>query len=105
MESLPNRQYLTKPGDNDGDRTLPDNGTIDLLTQRVAFFDRYLKNDQAVTIQEDRVKIYITGAQNPTPTDGSISQPFPFPHPIQATVSTQSRRCSNVSEQRDISLG
>ncbi|MDB9953765.1 CocE/NonD family hydrolase [Porticoccaceae bacterium] len=64
---------LTKPGDNDGDRILPDNGAIDLLALRIAFFDRHLKNDQSVTVQEDRVKIYITGA-----AESNVNQWFNF---------------------------
>ena len=68
---------LNKPGDNDGDRILPDNGVIDQFALRMAFFDRYLKQDQSATIQEDRVKIYITGRKNPMLIVGSISTPFP----------------------------
>ena len=55
---------VSQPGDNDGDRILPDNGVVDFLALRLAFFDRYLKQDDSKTVQEDRVKIYITGAKN-----------------------------------------
>jgi putative CocE/NonD family hydrolase len=71
---------LTQPGDNDGDRTLPENGTVGLLQQRVDFFDRYLKQDQSVSIQEDRVKIYITGAQESKANRWFHFKTFPVQH-------------------------
>lgn len=52
----------SKPGEDDGDRILPDNGAIDLAALKLAFFDRYLRGDSSVTVQEDRVKVYISGA-------------------------------------------
>jgi putative CocE/NonD family hydrolase len=70
---------LTQPGDNDGDRTLPDNGTIDLLQQRVDFFDRYLKQDQSASIQENRVKIYITGMPSSAVNRWFNFSTFPVP--------------------------
>jgi len=51
-------------GDFDGDRKLPDNGAVDLVTQRLAFFDRYLKGDDTAKVQENRVCVYIAGAEN-----------------------------------------
>lgn len=54
----------SQPGDDDGDRKLPDNGALDLVTQRLSFFDRYLKHSSESKIQEDRVRVYISGAEN-----------------------------------------
>ena len=54
----------SQPGDHNGDRILPDNGAIDHIDQRLAFFDRYLKDETCAFIQEDRVRIYITGASD-----------------------------------------
>jgi len=52
----------SKPGDDNGDRVLPDNGAIDHLDHLIAFYDRYLKDDKKAEIQSDRVRAYITGA-------------------------------------------
>ena len=69
----------SQPGDNNGDRILPDNGAIDHVDQRLAFFDRYLKGDKQASIQEDRVRIYITGAID---SNANIWKNFPtFPVP------------------------
>ena len=70
----------TQPGDNDGDRVLPNNGVIDLMAQRVAFFDRYLKQQQATVIQEERVKIYITGAPESNANRWFNFTTFPAPN-------------------------
>lgn len=40
------------------------NAGIDLVAQRLAFFDHYLKNDDSAFIQADRVRVYITGADS-----------------------------------------
>ena len=50
---------------DNGDRKMPDNAAMDLVAQRITFFDKYLKNDpntQNRDIQPDRVQVYITGA-------------------------------------------
>lgn len=65
---------VSQPGDDDGDRVLPINASLDLVEQRMAFYDRYLKNKKNVTVQEDRVKIYITGAP-----DSNVNTWFNFP--------------------------
>ena len=51
-----------EPGENDGDRILPDNGGLDLVALKLAFFSRYLKGDRETPVLEDRVKVFITGA-------------------------------------------
>ncbi|MDA9095860.1 CocE/NonD family hydrolase [Porticoccaceae bacterium] len=76
----------SEPGDNDGDRTLPDNGSLDLIAQRIAFFDRYLKQEfkqeTSGQIQNDRVQIYITGSKH-----SDANQWFHFPtYPIPGTT-------------------
>ena len=69
----------SQPGDDNGDRILPDNGAIDLYAQQIAFFDRYLKDDSTSVVQEDRVKVYISGAPN---SNANIWTHFPtFPAP------------------------
>ena len=67
------------PGDNDGDRILPDNGVIDKFALCIAFFNRYLKQDQSATIQEDRVKIYITGSKESNANRWFNFNTFPAP--------------------------
>ena len=52
----------SQAGDDNGDRILPDNGAMDFIAQRLAFFDRYLKGDKTSKVQEDRVRVYISGA-------------------------------------------
>jgi len=69
----------SQPGDFDGDRKLPDNGAVDLVAQRLAFFDHYLKGDNSAKVQEDRVRVYITGAEN---SNANVWLNFPtFPAP------------------------
>lgn len=50
---------------DNGNRNMPENAAMDLVAQRIAFFDKYLKNDtdiQDSDIQPERVQVYITGA-------------------------------------------
>lgn len=69
----------SQPGDDSGDRVLPDNAACDHVDHRLAFFDRYLKGDQNSVVQEDRVRVYITGAPN---SNANIWKHFPtFPAP------------------------
>ena len=69
----------SQPGDDNGDRVLPDNGACDHIPQRLAFFDRYLKDDTTSVVQEDRVRVYITGAPN---SNANLWKHFPtFPVP------------------------
>ena len=44
-----------------GERIMPKNAGADLMGQRIAFFDRYLKNIKEIKIQQKRVRAYITG--------------------------------------------
>ncbi len=46
---------------DNGDRKMAASGAVDLVAQRLAFFDRYLKGDTDSVIQTDRVRVYITG--------------------------------------------
>ena len=69
----------SQPGDDDGDRKLPDNGAVDLVTQRLSFFDRYLKHSSESKVQEDRVRVYISGAAG---SNANVWLDFPtFPVP------------------------
>lgn len=54
------RSQLHKRG-ADSERPRPDNSAVDLVEQRLAFFDRYLRGDKTAHIQNDRIKVYITG--------------------------------------------
>ena len=53
-----------QPGHDDGDRVLPESAAIDLVEQRLVFFDRYLKGDTDSLVEEDRVRVFITGAKD-----------------------------------------
>ena len=64
----------SKPGDFDGDRYLPDNAALDLVAQRLNFFDCYLKGDKNKIVQEDRVRVYISG-----PESSSVNRWYNFP--------------------------
>jgi uncharacterized protein len=71
----------SQPGENDGDRTLPNNGAVDMVALRLEFFDRYLKGkgSKGEKLQEDRVRVYITGAKN---SNANLWKHFPtFPAP------------------------
>lgn len=72
-----------QPGEDDGDRKLPDNAATDLVAQRLAFFDRYLKGDTKANIQESRVRVYITGAVNSNANDWFNLPTFPAPNTNQ----------------------
>ena len=45
-----------------GARAFPDNGKVDLMALRLAFFDRYLKGKTGNVLQPNRVRVFITGA-------------------------------------------
>ena len=64
----------SQPGDNNGDRILPGNAGCDHADIRLAFFDRYLKDDKTSIVQEDRVRVYITGAAD---SEANIWKNFP----------------------------
>ena len=64
---------------SDGERILPENGAVDLRALRKSFFDRYLKGDTDSQIQDDRVRVYISGASN---SNANVWLNFPtFPAP------------------------
>ena len=69
----------SQPGDDSGDRVLPDNAAYDHIDQRLAFFDRYLKGDKTSVVQEDRVRVYITGAPNSNANSWKNFPTFPAP--------------------------
>jgi putative CocE/NonD family hydrolase len=69
----------SQPGDNNGDRLLPDSAACDHNDIRLAFFDRYLKGNKASIVQKDRVRVYITGASH---SNANIWKSYPtFPAP------------------------
>lgn len=45
-----------------GEREVPENGAVDLVSVRLAFFARYLKGEQSPAVQPDRVRLFIGGA-------------------------------------------
>ena len=69
----------SEPGDDNGDRILPDNGAIDHMDQRLAFFDRYLKDDETSVIQANRVRVYITGTSTANANRWLDLPTFPAP--------------------------
>ena len=70
---------ISQPGQDNNDRILPSNGAIDLVAQRLAFFDRYLKEDTTSVVQEERVKVYITGAPDSAANVWKHFSTFPAP--------------------------
>ena len=70
----------SQPKEYNGDRVLPDNGAIDMVAQRLAFFDRYLKKDEAVTVQKDRVRVYISGSTDCGANDWFDFSTLPTPN-------------------------
>lgn len=69
----------SKAGENNGDRILPSNGALDLVAQRLKFFERYLKDNKKANVQSDRVQIYITGPENSTVNDWYFFPTYPVP--------------------------
>lgn len=68
-----------KPGDKSGGRILPKNAITDHVAYRIAFFDRYLKGDKNVRVQQEKVRVFITG---PEDSKANIWKTFPsFPVP------------------------
>ena len=70
---------VAEAGADNGDRVLPDNGVVDLVTQRLAFFDRYLKGNKRSIVQQDRVRVYISGATDSNANVWLNSPTFPVP--------------------------
>lgn len=68
-----------EPGEDNGDRILPDNGVIEHIDVRLAFFDRYLKEDKTSIVQQDRVRVYITGAPKSNANVWKHFSTFPAP--------------------------
>ena len=67
------------PGDNNGDRVLPDNAACNHADLRLAFFDRYLKGDKTSLVQDDRVRVYISGDSNSNANIWKNLPTFPAP--------------------------
>jgi putative CocE/NonD family hydrolase len=66
-------------GSDHAGRVLKSNGAVDLVAQRLAFFDRYLKGNKEAVVQEDRVRVYITGADNSNANVWRNFSTFPVP--------------------------
>ncbi len=71
--------FISQPGDDNGDRVLPDNAACDHVDRRLAFYSRYLKDDQTSMVQEDRVCVYITGAPDSNANVWKHLPTFPAP--------------------------
>ena len=82
-------------GDFDGDRTLPDNGALDLVALRLTFFNRYLKGDNSTQIQTDRVRVYITGAKDSGANEWINLRTFPAPDTRQKRLYLHSKGHAN----------
>ena len=88
--------YLSgEPGDFDGDRKLPANGAIDLVEQRLAFYDRYLKGNNKALVQKSRVQVYITGAENSNANVWLNLPTFPAPNTQQKQLFLHSQGQAN----------
>lgn len=66
-------------GEESGGRILPENGGLDPMEQRLAFFNRYLKGDTQSVVQEDRVRVYISGAPDSSANVWKTYPTFPVP--------------------------
>ena len=86
--------YASLQGQSQGDREMSDNAQVDLVAQRLRYFDRYLKGKTDTTIQPDRVRVYITGL------DRWLDLPsFPAPDTIQQRLYLHSTGHANSSSQ------
>ncbi len=76
---------------DNGDRQMPEAGNVDLLAQRLLFYDRYLKGITDNVIQAERVRVFITGAGiwKDYPT-------FPAPGTVQRCLYLHSRGNARV---------
>ena len=74
-------QTATNSADDpaNGDRPMPENAAQDLVAQRLAFFERYLKGNQSAKVQENRVHVYITGAKGSDANRWINASTFPVP--------------------------
>lgn len=81
----------SQAGDDNGDRVLPANAAIDLVEKRLAFFDRYLKNDTDVSIQENRVRVYISGSPASRVNKWFNFPTFPAPGTIEKKLFLHSK--------------
>jgi putative CocE/NonD family hydrolase len=70
----------SEDGDDNGDRVLPCDGGFDHVDLRLRFFDRYLKGDQQAFVQEDRVRVFITGAPDSNANTWKSFPTFPVPN-------------------------
>ena len=62
-----------------GDRATAANAAQDLVTQRLAFFERYLKGNKKTIVQQDRARVYVTGAQGSDANRWINAPTFPVP--------------------------
>jgi putative CocE/NonD family hydrolase len=67
-------------GEKQVGRTLPTNAALDLVAQRLAFFDRYLKEEPDILVQRSRVRVYITGAETSRANTWLDLPTFPAPN-------------------------
>lgn len=90
----------SQSGDDNGDRILPDNAAYNHVDQHLNFFDRYLKDDKTAVVQEDRVRIYITGAPNSNANVWKCFPTFPVPGTEQKRLylHSQGDACSFPSD-------
>ena len=88
--------YLPSHPDNvEIGRTEPDNRAVDLVAQRLAFFDRYLKGDNKKVVQGDRVRVYITGTKNTNANAWFNFPTFPVPGTEQKCLYLHSQGHAN----------
>ena len=69
----------SQPGDDNGDRILPDNGAFNHVDLRLAFFDRYLKGNKKALAHKERVHVYITGSPDSNANCWRGFETFPAP--------------------------
>lgn len=62
-----------------GERHSAENTAVDLVGQSLNFFDRYLKGDKTRVVQKNRVRVYITGAEDSSANCWLDLPTFPAP--------------------------
>ncbi|TQV68021.1 CocE/NonD family hydrolase [Exilibacterium tricleocarpae] len=70
-------------GQSNGEREMQENGQVDLVSLRLAFYDHYLKdeasNEKLKDLQPNRVRVYITGSPD---SNANVWKDYPtFPPP------------------------
>lgn len=64
---------------DNGDRKMPKNASMDLMGQRVNFFEKFLKYNSSNSVQKNRVRVFITGSHKSDANVWLEMSTFPAP--------------------------